>query len=506
MAVASPMSTISTRAFVGIAAVGGALVGASYVLYRRWMMRPCVYDFGMRLPYGGKTARLGPGPKAAGLSRRVAPALVESEADEALMKGLKNQFSSKDNRSGYLMLSVAENKLSFDELAPVLKDACNCVPSEQTFGYDDMRGVMRFRSAIARFLSRHLCANRVECKPEHVILASGAAAIIDHLFFALCDDGDGVLIPAPYYPAFDLDLMVKAGVVPIPVPTEDTDFVATAASLAAAARNALRLGKCKRIRAVLLTNPGNPTGRPIPAKEMKEIMSWATIDNAIHLVSDEVYAASMYNPRPDGQQFVSAASCAFGREEGDMSDVVDPNFVHVVYGLSKDFSASGLRVGVLYSRSEWLLRAFSSIAQFSTVSHLTQYALSVLFEDENFIDQYLETNRQRLLESYRFLADGLDRIGLPHSIPSAGLFVWVDFRPLISVWRRFGQSFDTLDEHELSLAFWRRLVNDWHIVLTRGDLCHATKPGFFRICFAYVSQDALGELLNRLGELKKLYL
>ena len=80
----------------------------------------------------------------------------------------------------------------------------------------------------------------------------------------------------------------------------------------------------------------------------------------------------------------------------------------------------------------------------------------------------------------------------------------MDFRPLISIWRRFGSQ-AVLDERGLALAFWRRLVNDWHIVLTRGDLCHSAEPGFFRICFAYVGVDALRELLQRLEEVKKLY-
>ena len=487
------------------AAVLGGAAGAYYVYRRLCARTPCFDGFDGLYAYARRRLSRLEGPSAAGLSRRSAGALEESEADEALLRGLKNQYSAEDNRSGYLVLSVAENKLSFDELALPLKAACACVPDEQVFGYDDMRGTWRFRSAMARFLSRHLCPT-VEVKPEHVVLASGVAAVIDHLFFALCDEGDGVLIPAPFYPAFVLDLTVKAKVVPIPVPTEGGGYVATAAALTAAAQQALRSGRCGRIRAVLITNPGNPHGIVMSHDQLGDILRWA-MDNEIHLVSDEVYAASLYNPRPEGEAFVSAAACAYGREdEAEPAAEVDPNYVHVIYGLSKDFAASGLRVGCLYSRSEWLLRAFSSISQFSTVSHLTQYALSVLLEDEAFVDRYLEENRRRLRTSYEILARGLDGLGLPFTRPSAGLFLWVDFRPLISIWRRFGsQAVSVLDERGLALAFWRRLVNDWHIVLTRGDLCHSAEPGFFRICFAYVGVDALRELLQRLEEVKKLY-
>ena len=46
--------------------------------------------------------------------------------------------------------------------------------------------------------------------PDHLTLSAGAGAILDNLFFMLGNPGDGVLIPAPYYPAFDIDLQVSS--------------------------------------------------------------------------------------------------------------------------------------------------------------------------------------------------------------------------------------------------------------------------------------------------------
>ena len=59
-------------------------------------------------------------------------------------------------------------------------------------------------------LRKHLVALQgVMVDPEHLTLSAGAGAILDNLFFMLGNPGDGVLIPAPYYPAFDIDLQVR---------------------------------------------------------------------------------------------------------------------------------------------------------------------------------------------------------------------------------------------------------------------------------------------------------
>jgi aspartate/methionine/tyrosine aminotransferase len=80
--------------------------------------------------------------------------------------------------------------------------------------------------------------------------------------------------------------------------------------------------------------------------------------NNIHLISDEIFAMSVYeNPRAShATPFTSVISL-------DLNDVIAPNLVHVAYGVGKDFCASGLRIGVLFSRNDGIIAAVSSIRQ-----------------------------------------------------------------------------------------------------------------------------------------------
>ena len=77
----------------------------------------------------------------------------------------------------------------------------------------------------------------------------------------------------------------------------------------------------------------------------------------IHLISNEVYANSVWRSDEAAGRFVPFTSIL----SLDLDQHIDPNMVHLVYGASKDFSANGLRVGVFHSRNEGLLKAVGSL-------------------------------------------------------------------------------------------------------------------------------------------------
>jgi aspartate/methionine/tyrosine aminotransferase len=82
----------------------------------------------------------------------------------------------------------------------------------------------------------------------------------------------------------------------------------------------------------LLTNPGNPTGKVIPAPLMKEILAWAN-QKEMHVVIDEIYAISVF---AEESSFKSVYS---------FDSLPNPQKTHIVWGISKDFSLNGLRMG-----------------------------------------------------------------------------------------------------------------------------------------------------------------
>lgn len=113
---------------------------------------------------------------------------------------------SPDDPEGNLILTVAENKLSSDLIHARLSEAP--LPPPSALQYADMRGIPALRKAWAETLmSTFMKGHAID--PDHITCSAGAGAILDMLFFCVCSAGDGVLIPAPYYPAFDNDLQVR---------------------------------------------------------------------------------------------------------------------------------------------------------------------------------------------------------------------------------------------------------------------------------------------------------
>jgi aspartate/methionine/tyrosine aminotransferase len=92
-----------------------------------------------------------------------------------------------------------------------------------------------------------------------------------------------------------------------------------------------------------------------PAETLKEIARFCGRNN-LHLISDEIFALSVYdNPQaPIVTPFSSILALNLG-------NCIDRDFIHVAYGAGKDFGATGLRLGVLHSRNEGLISAVTSI-------------------------------------------------------------------------------------------------------------------------------------------------
>jgi hypothetical protein len=127
-------------------------------------------------------------------------------------------------------MCVAENKLILDMLAARFMQvgtATAAFSDSDVYCYNSFLGMPVAREAAAYFLARRfLYDNDTDLKPEealravqpkHVGLGAGAAPLLNSLFFALGNASDACLIPAPYYAAFENDMSVMAGIVPIAV-------------------------------------------------------------------------------------------------------------------------------------------------------------------------------------------------------------------------------------------------------------------------------------------------
>ncbi|MBD3857708.1 MAG: aminotransferase class I/II-fold pyridoxal phosphate-dependent enzyme, partial [Acidobacteria bacterium] len=221
------------------------------------------------------------------LSRRAQGLLAGGASSEYLQRhseGLSDVFDPVVNPNGYIGLCEAENRLVAEMVADRL-DRVPRVPSV-ALGYDAMTGSVRFREQLGRFMGRTLLGR--EFGRQQISVLAGAGCVLELLFYALGDPGDGVLVPTPSYAGFWLDLELRNGLTIVPVHrSSDDDFRLTPEMLDRAVAGAGR-----PIKALLFTSPDNPLGTVASPEEISRVLAWAD-GRDLHVIFDEIYALSV---------------------------------------------------------------------------------------------------------------------------------------------------------------------------------------------------------------------
>lgn len=265
---------------------------------------------------------------------------------ESFLLGLNYPYDAT-RPDGYIPLCVAENKLATDILAKKLmqpKTASTTFSNDSVYAYNDFMGLPLARQAAAyffakRFLYPHMPSISIDqalaaISPNSIGIASGAAGILNSLFFLLGDEGDATLIPRPYYSAFDNDMTLVAEITPFGFSLARPTQGPTESELDIAYMEARSQGLNPRF--LLLTNPNNPLGTVYRPGVILDAINWAR-KRKLHTIVDEIYALSA------SEGFHSVLRVLDGKLGDD---------VHLVWSLSKDFGASGLRVGFVVSQNQ----------------------------------------------------------------------------------------------------------------------------------------------------------
>ncbi|MBW2472444.1 MAG: aminotransferase class I/II-fold pyridoxal phosphate-dependent enzyme [Deltaproteobacteria bacterium] len=380
-----------------------------------------------------------------------------------LVEHIRRTTASGELRDSYRCLAVAENKLMWDLLDEQANVVRNVGPA--AFGYAEHWGSQRLRSAISDFGKARLWRRRID--PDSMVVMAGAGASLEALFNAVCEPGEGVLVPTPSYSGYWLDLETRIGVGVVQVPTSPGEsWRLTIADLEAALD-----AHDGAVAAILLTTPSNPTGLTIGGQDLREITAWAR-SHGLHVVVNELYALSTFDP----DRFESAATILDAPSED----------VHLVWGFSKDFSSSGLRCGVVATANESVIASMRQHAMFSVVSGDTQHLLTTMLEDADWLDRYLTTMRGRLHAAYRASIDVVSSHGFGYTPADGGLFVFADLRSALREPTWEGED-----------AMWWRIIDETGVNLTPGSACRSPEPGFMRICHATEPTDRLIDALDR---------
>jgi 1-aminocyclopropane-1-carboxylate synthase 1/2/6 len=380
------------------------------------------------------------------------------------------------NPGGYVNLGTAESRLMWDVLAPRL--AAARPRTEADVRYQHLHGTDRLRGAAAALLSRTW---RTPVDAADLVVAGGATAALDIIATVLCDPGEAIAVPAPYYSGLDTDLAGRSGARLVPVPMTGPGGRLDPAELDRALHR-LRRDRVP-VRAVAVTSPSNPQGQVHGVATLRGLLRVAA-GHDLDVIADEIYAHSVFGR----QRFASVRDPAV---RAGLPRGADPDRVHVVWGFAKDFGLPGLKVGVLHTTGAAVRAAARELAYFAPVSTDTQALLADLLADTAWVRRFLAGSAGRLAASVRAAGDLLDRAGIGYLPPSAGFSLWLDLRAHLAEPTEGGER-----------LLWERLFTGARLNILPGAVFGASEPGWFRLCHAVdaaLVREGVARLAGALG-------
>lgn len=272
-----------------------------------------------------------------GIMPQIRAAVEEREKQHAAQNATVKGLQPERDEPAPIDLSTAENWLLRDEMLQLCRQkVANHLEGQHLSYPGGLAGDPDLLTSLAEFFNDHFKPH-IPVLEHHLAVAPGAAGCLDALIYNICDAGDGILIPAPCWNAFDFILRARTAIIPIPVAT-DTLEASLSMLLIDALGKALAQAQCK-IRALLLVNPNNPLGRCYPLEVVQACIKFCE-SHDLHFISDEIYALTSYRTPdvPETDTFVSALSL-------DISALsCNPSRVHTVWSISKDLGYNGLRM------------------------------------------------------------------------------------------------------------------------------------------------------------------
>ncbi len=192
-------------------------------------------------------------------------------------------------------------------------------------GYTEASGLLDLKKAVCGKLKHD---NALSYSPNQIVVSSGAKHSLFNALQAICNPGDEIIIPSPYWVSYyELTKMADAEPVLVEASAQNL-FKVTVAQLESAVTD--------KTKGLLLNSPNNPTGAVYTKEELMEIGAFA-IKHDLYIISDEIYEKLVY-----GEAHISIASLS--------QDLYERTIV--VNGLSKAYAMTGWRIGYTASTVE----------------------------------------------------------------------------------------------------------------------------------------------------------
>ena len=217
------------------------------------------------------------------------------------------------------MVTFGVGEPDFDTPAHIREAAKKAIDEGKT-RYTPAAGTPALRKAVCDKLKKD---NGLDYEPAQVVISNGAKHSLMNAFMAILNEGDEVIIPAPFWLSY-AEMVKIAGGVPVVVHTKkENNFMLTKEELEGA--------YTAKTKALILTSPSNPTGMISSLEDLQMVADFA-VAHDIFVISDEIYEKLIYD---EGKKHLSIASLS--------KEIYDRTIV--INGVSKSYAMTGWRIG-----------------------------------------------------------------------------------------------------------------------------------------------------------------
>ena len=338
------------------------------------------------------------------------------------------QISAKAKKlaaEGRDICNLSAGEPDFDAPKEVIQATSNAIFNGFT-KYGPAAGDLELRKAIANTLE---IKNNIKFDFENVMITNGAKQAIYNLFQILINEGDEVIIPAPYWLSYP-QIVKLAGGKPIILETSPHNGFKIDP-------NELKSKISSRTKFIIINSPNNPTGKLLEKEELLEILDIVRSNNQINIVSDEIYEKII---KKDKIHF-SLVSLA-----KDLR-----NRIYTINGFAKGWAMTGWRIGYLAGRKD-IINASSSLQSQST-SNVCSFVQKGAIEALKMKKEYFDEINSKYDERRLILYEGLKRINNIFIDPPNSAFY----------------AFPQLPNKTISsIDFCKKLIEDFGLVVVPG--------------------------------------
>ena len=343
-----------------------------------------------------------------------------------------------------------------------IKEAAKKAIDENYSTYSPVDGYMELKEAICRKFKRD---NNLDYKPANIVVSTGAKQSLYNLAQCLLNDGDEVILPAPYWVSYS-EIIKMSGGIPIEVPTSiENDFKMTPAQLEAAIT--------PKTKMLWYSSPCNPSGSVFSREEFTALAKVLEKYPNIYIVADEIYEHINF----------SGTFCSMASIPGMFERTITVN------GVAKAFAMTGWRIGYI-GAPEFIAKACTKMQGQVTsgANSIAQRATITAIEADPEVLRYMVD----AFHSRRDLVVGLIREipGMKINVPEGAFYVFPDVSSFFGKTLR-GITIKNADDFSMYL------LSEANVATVTGDAFG--DPKCIRFSYA-ASEELLTEAMRRIKE------